>query len=933
MKRVLTLKTFKSLIFLSLFVLGTTQSLATTVILPADDDMLVGARAIVLGKVVAIESSFDDRSNRIYTYVTVKVQEVFKGQITERKIVLKELGGQVGDKVNVVFGNPQFKRGERVLLYLDTWSDGSLRTYQMFLGKFNIETDPVTGEEMAVRSSPDENTTILKQQLHGHGTPGTSTERQVLRRYLRMVRNRLAANWQRSLEFEAQVYANKPLLSEPSEFRAIAGHGEVTPNFTFLGPFRFFEPDNGQPVALTLNPNPGSPAVTLNSADVIAAGGAWSNVTGCSLQMAYTGPLQDCYTNTGTPGVHVVSNNCDGRNGATAGCASILAWGGVYQTGPQTRTINGTLFRQSVQGFVSMNPWASCHFSISCNVQEILTHEIGHALGLGHSQFNDATMAAFAHFDGRCASIRTDDINGICAIYPSSGGGGGTLAVVTSTLASGTVNTAYSQTLTASGGTLPYTWSLVPGTGSLPAGLSLSSGGLISGTPTTAGTSNFTVRVTDNPGATATRALSIVVNPSGGGGALNSQFVSQNVPTNLQPGQQFTSTLRFLNTGTQTWSGSAFYFASQNPALNQIWGGNAVSLSGFVTAPGQTLEVSFTAFAPITPGTYNFQWQMYQNNGVTFFGQMSTNVAIQVGSVSTDNASFVSQNVMPSMACSQIYAVSVTMQNTGGTTWTSGAGYKLASQNPTDNTNWAMNRVNLPSSVAPGGQVTFTFNVTAPSTAASYNFQWRMIREGTGMFGATTTNVPVSVQRFSDVLPSHPYYAYIDRIAQLGITVGCTTATYCPDGNVTRAEMAVFIERVFGVFNPPTPPVQRFDDVPPGFWAYAHIGDFATRGITVGCTANNFCPNDSVMRDQMAVFMERAVGRSTWPAPANQRFVDLPPSWWSYAAIESFVANNSSGGILDVIKRDCNADGLHFCPTRPLTRAEMAAWLVIVFNL
>ena len=191
----------------------------------------------------------------------------------------------------------------------------------------------------------------------------------------------------------------------------------------------------------------------LSAADIIAAGGAWSNVAGCSLQVSYSGPLNECYAGTSIPGIHVVSNNCDGRNGATPGCASILAWGGVSQTGFQSRTINGTTFGQSTQGFVSMNPYSACNFGNRCNVQEILTHEIGHALGLGHSQFSDATMAAFAHFDGRCASIRADDVDGIRAIYPASGGGGGPLSVVTSSLASGTVGSVYSQSLTASGGT------------------------------------------------------------------------------------------------------------------------------------------------------------------------------------------------------------------------------------------------------------------------------------------------------------------------------------------------------------------------------------------------------------------------------------------------------------------------------------------------
>jgi len=85
------------------------------------------------------------------------------------------------------------------------------------------------------------------------------------------------------------------------------------------------------------------------------------------------------------------------------------------------------------------------------------------------------------------------------------------LTITTSSLPADTVGVAYNQTLTATGGTTPYTWAVL--SGSLPAGLSLVAGtGAITGTPTAAGTSNFTARVTDNVAATATKALSIVVN-------------------------------------------------------------------------------------------------------------------------------------------------------------------------------------------------------------------------------------------------------------------------------------------------------------------------------------------------------------------------------------------------------------------------------------
>ena len=83
------------------------------------------------------------------------------------------------------------------------------------------------------------------------------------------------------------------------------------------------------------------------------------------------------------------------------------------------------------------------------------------------------------------------------------------LAVTTTSVPDATVNTLYSTTLAASNGTTPYSWTVSAGT--LPAGLSLSSSGALSGTPTTVGSVSFTVQVRDASNKTATKALSLRV--------------------------------------------------------------------------------------------------------------------------------------------------------------------------------------------------------------------------------------------------------------------------------------------------------------------------------------------------------------------------------------------------------------------------------------
>jgi subtilisin family serine protease len=105
--------------------------------------------------------------------------------------------------------------------------------------------------------------------------------------------------------------------------------------------------------------------------------------------------------------------------------------------------------------------------------------------------FNTATVNAGTAY--RCATTAT-------AIAPT---------ISSSPLPDGTTGIAYSSTFTASGGVSPYTWSIT--SGSLPAGLSLSTAGSITGTPTTTGTASFTVRATGADGGTSTRSTSIRV--------------------------------------------------------------------------------------------------------------------------------------------------------------------------------------------------------------------------------------------------------------------------------------------------------------------------------------------------------------------------------------------------------------------------------------
>jgi hypothetical protein len=124
-----------------------------------------------------------------------------------------------------------------------------------------------------------------------------------------------------------------------------------------------------------------------------------------------------------------------------------------------------------------------------------------------------------------------------------------TLSVTTTTLHDGAVGQTYDPaTLAASGGSTPYLWSVVGGASALPAGLSLSSAGALSGTPTTLGSTTFIVKVTDNASNTATKELTVKVNPPV---VVQTTALPSVIVSTAYPSTQLVAT---GGTGTYTWA-------------------------------------------------------------------------------------------------------------------------------------------------------------------------------------------------------------------------------------------------------------------------------------------------------------------------------------------------------------------------------------------
>jgi hypothetical protein len=187
------------------------------------------------------------------------------------------------------------------------------------------------------------------------------------------------------------------------------------------------------------------------------------------------------------------------------------------------------------------------------------------------------------------------------------------------------------------------------------------------------------------------------------------------------------------------------------------------------------------------------------------------------------------------------------------------------------------------------------------------------------------------IATFSDVPTSHWAWQYIERLHSAGITGGCAVnpLRYCPQEMVTRAQMAVFLER--GIHGPAYAPPDvggstGFADVPASYWAAAFIKQLAADGITSGCGSGTYCPESPVTRAQMAVFLLRSKYGASYTPPeigAGTGFGDVPASYWAAGFIKQLVAEGITVG----------CGGGNYCPESPVTRDQMAVFLVRTFSL
>lgn len=484
------------LLFAAVFAAHAAVASATTVVVPTDDELFSASRSVVEGRVAEIRTRRTDGGREITTYVALDVSRVLAGDAATGRLVLKQMGGVVGDQFTVVYGSPEYTVGERVVVFLNADEDGAWHTAFMFLGKYSVVSKD--GRDVVARGTGGEGALAI----------GGTTESAPYDDFVAAIRMRASAT-KRAADGLAPATAVPAELATP-----VAKGDESFPHaFTLIDDrTRWFEPDDGVVVPYKVNLTPYLPDGGMGAvADALAA---WSTVPGCSLRLALVDHTDNCgFRNDGDSTVSF--EDCRGQVDG-GGCFGVIAVGGASGVLNEHKTINGVTFvRIKDADVVLNNGQQTCLLGHRLTIREILTHELGHTIGLGHSSENgpesdprlaEATMYYQLHEDDRGASLKPDDVDGVRFIYPAS-----ELApsVATETLAAAQVAVPYAATLEAENGVAPLSWAVTGG--APPEGVTLSADGALSGTPAARGTATFEVTVTDARGRSASRELSLDV--------------------------------------------------------------------------------------------------------------------------------------------------------------------------------------------------------------------------------------------------------------------------------------------------------------------------------------------------------------------------------------------------------------------------------------
>lgn len=383
---------------ISLFLCAATAG-ATSFVMVPDDSLADQAAAIALVEVVAVYPG--PATGRPATDYLVEIARLVKGDLPGSRIVVRVPGGLGADGVGLrIWGAPRFRPGDAALLFLEPGPEGDWQILHLMLGAFHPVSDG--NRLLAVRDLSE------------------ATE-------LARAGEELAADGPRDLERFVEWLAARAAREEIAAAYRVEGHaparlGAAHSSLTAADglPVRWF--DFGRRAAWRVE-GAGQPGLGAEHSVHCFQGAleAWNADPTSDIELAFQGTGGAGRGLAGADGVSGVlfGDPTRAQVPGTYDCKTggVVAIGGPYFY-EGTREHRGRRYHEAFEAEVVTNDGAECFFLDNPRgAEEVFAHELGHALGLGHSSERQALMWPKAHDDGRGARLHDDDRAAVSILY------------------------------------------------------------------------------------------------------------------------------------------------------------------------------------------------------------------------------------------------------------------------------------------------------------------------------------------------------------------------------------------------------------------------------------------------------------------------------------------------------------------------------------
>lgn len=718
-------------------VLAAASLSATTIVMPDDDQLVTKSPLIVIGTVV--QSQPVERDGAIWTETTLNVEKALKGN-DPGLLVIREVGGILGDRITRVYGAPVYAPGERVMVFLTPTPRGDYQTVDLFVGKFS-EARTLSGEKLWVRNAVDDvslydtrlkplTSAATERDANGFeafvgarvaGRPATrnyEVEHPVLDRAA-------ASSAQRDANTNLAIAGNFTLIDEPNIYRWTTFDNGGTANWVSYG---------------SQNGYSGGGVNELKTAMQ-----AWTSYTNAKIKYAYAG------ASTAAPGGLSTRNNLNevmfedpkseiagSWNSSTGGVVGQGGFNGVAYapnwTSPFAADSShpaGTFTSYAItEANLTIQDGVSPTAGLSSSrLAEIIAHEFGHTLGFGHSSENpsesNTTLSGalmYYRVSGLGATLRADDQVAARWLYPNGSQTGGGNPPPTQTVPA--APTGLTGTVSGTTATLRWTDNATDETGQA---IYMAQGSAGFAKIATLAAGQTSVNVTGLSYGTF-KFYVVATNAAGESAASNTVTltVAQPVTASFSVAPSLTGTVGSTFT---------FYDESSGTVTTRTW----------QFGDGSTSSAAIATHAYASAGTYQVILTVGNNNGSS---QVSKSIV-----VTSPQAPLAANFSFTPASPKTTDDIAFTDQSTGGVTqwnWSFGDGTSSSQQNPVKRYNAAGTYQvtltayrNSTSSVA-----TKSITVTAPSPAsnpvvAAFNF-------------APSTPVALTTVAFTDMSSGSP---------------------------------------------------------------------------------------------------------------------------------------------------------------------------------